>query len=103
MRRPDLVYVNGSPVTAGIPAALLRICGGVPFVCDAQDPWPESVTLSGMLNNSSAAAILGWACRVFYRMAARLVVPAPGLKSLLVDRGVRQAEVFRLLRRERRC
>ena len=87
-RKADVAYVFASPVTVGLPAIALRALRGIPFVFDIQDLWPDTVAHSGMMSHPAALALINPMCNISYRFASRIVVPAPGLKSLLVERGV---------------
>ncbi len=88
LRRPDIVYVYLSMPTLGLPALAFRLFRGAPFVIDVQDLWPDSVSLSGMLSNTTALKLLGGWCDFVYRQAAHIVVLSPGFKRILIERGV---------------
>ena len=88
IKRPDVVHVYQGAATLSLPAIILRLFFGVPFVLDVQDLWPESVLGSGMLRFRSLSAILHWWCDLTYRLAAKIVVLSPGYKQTIVQRGV---------------
>lgn len=88
VRRPDVVHVYQGPATLALPAILLRMLRGVPFVLDVQDLWPESVTSSGMLAVPGATSLLNRWCDLAHRLAAKIVVLSPGYQKSLVARGV---------------
>ena len=85
--KPDVVYVYHSPATLGLPAAVLKAFTGARVVSDILDLWPETVMTSGMWTPRLLRAPLEWLCQAAYRTADAIVVPAPGLKRLLVERG----------------
>ena len=85
--RPDVIYVYHSPVTLAIPAAVLKLFKGASVVSDILDLWPETVLTSGMWKPRLLRTPLEWLCKAAYRTADAIVVPAPGLKRLLVERG----------------
>jgi glycosyltransferase involved in cell wall biosynthesis len=85
--RPDVTYVFHSPATLAIPAAALKLLKRTRVVSDIQDLWPDTVLTSGMGNPRLLRAPLEWLCKTAYRTADDIVVPAPGLKRLLVERG----------------
>lgn len=94
IKNADVVYVYGSPATAGIPAQIWRQLLGVPYVVHVQDLWPESVTDSGMLgggavNRTIHSVLKPWLKRL-YGNAAGLIAISPGMKQLLIDRGNKQ-------------
>jgi glycosyltransferase involved in cell wall biosynthesis len=85
--RPDVVYVYHSPATLGIPAGVIKLFKGARIVSDILDLWPDTVLTSGMWDPGPLRAPLDWLCKAAYRTADAIVVPAPGLKRLLVGRG----------------
>jgi colanic acid biosynthesis glycosyl transferase WcaI len=93
VRRPDVVYACHPPGTIGLPAIVLRLLRGCPFVYDVLDLWPDSVATSGMMSSPRLNALLGRWCALVYRRAAQIVVPSPGLKRALVERGVPQEKI----------
>jgi colanic acid biosynthesis glycosyl transferase WcaI len=86
--RADVVYVYHPPATIAMPAAALKILRGMPFVLDVQDLWPDTLTATGMVNSSAVLRAVGRFCALAYRSAARIVVPSPGFRRALSDRGV---------------
>jgi glycosyltransferase involved in cell wall biosynthesis len=87
VRRPDVVHVYQGSATLALPAMILRLLRGVPYVLDVQDLWPESVTGSGMLRFPFGEALLNVWCRLTYKLAARIVVLSPGYKLAIASRG----------------
>jgi len=88
VRRPDVVHVYQGPATLALPAMLLRLLRGVPYLLDVQDLWPESVTSSGMLSLPGLTFCLNRWCDLAHRLAAKIVVLSPGYKRALTARGV---------------
>ncbi len=93
VRRPDVVHVYQGPATLALPALLLRLLLGVPYVLDIQDMWPDSVLSSGMLKFRSARGVLNFWCNLTYRLAKKITVLSPGYKNLLVERGVPASKI----------
>lgn len=91
VRDADVVYVYGTPATAGIPAQVWKKIFGIPYVVHVQDLWPESVTDSKMLGEGllsrTAAKVLNIWLKRFYGNAAALIAICPGMKRVLEDRG----------------
>ena len=85
--RPEVIYVYHSPATLGLPAGVLKWFKGARVVSDILDLWPDTVLSSGMWNPRLLRAPLEWLCTAAYGTADAIVVPAPGLKRLLVERG----------------
>lgn len=93
VRRPDVVHVYQGPATLALPAIVLRLLRGVPYVLDVQDLWPESVTSSGMLKIPLLTTALTKWCDLAHRMARKIVVPSPGFKEKLLSQGVSAAKI----------
>jgi glycosyltransferase involved in cell wall biosynthesis len=88
VKRPDVVHVYQGPATLALPAIILLLLRGVPFVLDVQDLWPESVTSSGMLRSPFLQSVLNRWCALVHRLASRIVVLSPGYRQVLTERGV---------------
>lgn len=88
VKKPDVVHVYQGPATIVLPAIVLKLLFGVPYVLDVQDMWPESVLGSGMLRFRSLASILHFWCDLTYHLAAKIVVLSPGYKQAIMQRGV---------------
>lgn len=97
----DVVYVYGTPMTAVLPAVALRIGKSIPFVIHVQDLWPESVLDSGMVGSNFIKrvlnALLTIALKPIYHMAHHIIVISPGMKDVLVRRGVNAEKISVLL------
>jgi glycosyltransferase involved in cell wall biosynthesis len=88
----DVVWIYNSPITIGLPSALLQVAGHVPTILHVQDLWPDSVIASGLLMSSRARrvaerVITTWAA-LTYRLATTIAVISPGMSDLLITRGV---------------
>jgi glycosyltransferase involved in cell wall biosynthesis len=92
VRRADVGFVYHPPPTVGLPAIVLRLLRGIPFVYHIADMWPESVVESGFVASPRARRIaerlIGAWCNVVYERAAAITVLSNGFKRLLVERGV---------------
>lgn len=97
-RKPDVVYVYHPPATVGLPALLWKKLRGVPFVFHVQDLWPESVVESGMAGagrlNSILERAIGWWCHRIYSSASSVVTLSPGMRRMLIERGVPSEKVI---------
>lgn len=87
-RRPDVIYVYHPPATAALPAMVTKLLRGVPYVYDIQDLWPDSLTATGMMRNSTLLGVIGCGLKVIYREAAHIVALSEGFRSHLITRGV---------------
>jgi glycosyltransferase involved in cell wall biosynthesis len=68
-----LVY-QLSPITIAIPAIVIKALRKRDVLLWVQDIWPESVTATGALKNSSVLAILRWLVRMIYRRSTIIAV-----------------------------
>lgn len=90
LRSADVVLVYSSPATAAMSAMRARR-RGTPYVLLIQDVWPDSIFASGFLPGLAgrfARRLVNRFVDAAYRGAARIVVTSPGMRDLLVDRGV---------------
>ncbi|MFA4915067.1 MAG: glycosyltransferase family 4 protein [Syntrophales bacterium] len=87
IRRPDVIYVYNL-VTLGPAAFLLRLIFRSKVIVDVTDLWPESVMNSGMVRNRQMIDFLNKFCDQVYQSADRLIVVSPGVKKVLIARGV---------------
>lgn len=92
LARADVVLVYGTPATAAAAAMAARAIDGTPFVLLVQDVWPDSIYATGFLAGDSARqvtdATVGRFVERSYRMASAVVGISPGMRDLLVSRGV---------------
>lgn len=86
--RPDVVYVYTPPMTAALAPVALRLFRKVPFLCDVQDLWPDTLAATGMIGNPRLLGAIGrWTDFVLSR-AARVVVLSDGFAARLRERGI---------------
>lgn len=87
----DAWVVYSSPVTAGLPPVLSPRHHGTPVLTLVQDLWPDSVLDSGMapaLAGGPLGRALQGMCTSLYRRSSLIGVISPGMRHLLVSRGV---------------
>ena len=87
-RRSDIIYVYHPPLTVCLSAAFISMVRRVPFVVDINDLWPDTLAATGMVLNKRVLSLVGTICQWLYRRASHLVVGTPGLRKLLIARGV---------------
>lgn len=90
---PDVIYAYHPPLTTGIAAALLSGIKRAPFVLDIQDLWPDTLSVTGMIQSETLLRVVDALCRLLYRRATRITVLSPGFKRALVARGVPEHKV----------
>jgi len=86
--RVDVAYVFHVPATIGLPAIVFKLFRRVPFVFDVNDLWPEGLALTGMFDSRIGNLLVGWWCKVVYRIANRVTVVSPGFRRALLGKGV---------------
>ncbi|ANH38186.1 putative glycosyl transferase [Nocardioides dokdonensis FR1436] len=90
-RRGQVALVYSTPGTVGMAGLVLRRLLGRPFVLFIQDVWPDTVTATGMLPArfvKPSEWLLHRFCNATYRAAGHIAVISPGMKTLLLKRGV---------------
>ncbi|WP_235933835.1 glycosyltransferase family 4 protein [Agromyces humi] len=91
VRRADVVYVYGTPLTAAVPALAWRRLFGTPFVLHVQDLWPESVTGSSLVHSRAtgmAHTLLSAFARAVYASAQTTIAIAPTMLRRIESQGV---------------
>ncbi|HBR82619.1 MAG TPA: glycosyltransferase WbuB [Erythrobacter sp.] len=87
-KKPDVVYVYTPPMTAALPAVILRIFRKVPYVVDIQDLWPDTLAATGMVNSLFILKLVGYWTDFALRHAGRVIVLSDGFRQRLEQRGV---------------
>lgn len=96
-RRADAALVYSTPGTVGAAGWVLAKLFRTPFVLYIQDVWPDTVTATGMLPSRLVRPVewvLHRFCNAVYRAASHVAVISPGMKELLVARGVPEDKVL---------
>jgi glycosyltransferase involved in cell wall biosynthesis len=88
VNQADVVYVYHPPSTVSLPALMLKLLRGMPFVYDIQDLWPDTLAATGMVSSPLILQCVNLWCRLTYRFANHIVVLSPGFKNKLQERGV---------------
>lgn len=95
--RMDAWLVYSTPATVAIPALVGRAVRGVPFVILIQDLWPDTVVQSGFVEVGRGLRVMERAlsayCNHTYRKASAIAVTAPGMRDVLIQRGVPSAKL----------
>jgi colanic acid biosynthesis glycosyl transferase WcaI len=88
LSRPDVIYVYATPLTAAVPAELLRRWWDVPMVLHVQDLWPESLEATGAVLSPKALSLVSRGARYLYDRAAAVIVISRGFRTRLLESGV---------------
>lgn len=84
----DIILVSSPPLFLGASAWFLGLIKAAPFVLDLRDYWPHAAVALGQLRSRRAAAMATRFEEFLYRRAARLVVVTPGMRALMLERGI---------------
>lgn len=88
MGRPDVIFASSPPLTVGVAGWWLGLAKRRPFVLDARDLWPESLTdLGAARADSRLAKTLERVASLLYKSAARVVVTSDATKAALIRSG----------------
>ena len=91
--KADVAYVSQGPATIGWPSIIHKIFRRIPFVYNIQDLWPDTLASTGMFDSGIGYKLIDRWCKFVYRQAARIVVISPGMKTILIERGVPQEKI----------
>ncbi len=84
----DVMWVYHPPLTAGIPAWWIGLLRRVPFVYNIHDMWPEALSATGMVRDTTVQRVLNRLASWVHRRAAAVTVVTPGFMANLVAKGV---------------
>jgi glycosyltransferase involved in cell wall biosynthesis len=92
-KRADVIYAYHPPLTVGVAASLIRLLRRIPLVYDIQDMWPDTLRVTGMVNNPHLLKLINQVCNWVYCRVDRIVVLSPGFKRLLMERNVPESKI----------
>jgi glycosyltransferase involved in cell wall biosynthesis len=84
----DVFLVHHPPPSLAIPALLFNKRGHCPYVFRIADLWPEFIAGAGISNNRTLLKIVEFLMQLIYRTASHIIVPSPGFKRRLINKGV---------------
>ncbi len=88
----DVIFVFDL-ITMCIPAWLIGLMRGAPFVYNLQDMFPESLEALGISRGHMLYRAVGGFCGFLYKKAAAISVISPGFKKNLAGKGVPEEKV----------
>jgi glycosyltransferase involved in cell wall biosynthesis len=92
----DIVYTYHPPGTISFSAAFIKFFKGSKIVYDIQDLWPDTLTISGMLNSNIILNGIEIYFKIFYKYCDHIVVLSNGFKQRLVKKGVNEKKITRI-------
>ena len=93
VQRPDVILVYATPLTAALPAMLMRYLWGTRVVLHVQDLWPEAVVGTGAKASSLPIRWLERISHAIYRAATAAIVITPGYHERLAQVGVHPTRI----------
>jgi colanic acid biosynthesis glycosyl transferase WcaI len=91
--RPGVVYAYHPPITVALGAAIVRLLRRSRLVIDVQDLWPDSLSATGMVRNRLVLWMVSVLCKAAYLSAHRIVALSPGMRDLIISRGVPESKL----------
>lgn len=98
LRGVDVLWVNYSPVTVGLPLFVHKFFHHTPTLVHVLDLWPDTLSASNFAYTGSAAgrlvmAGLGRWCQRIYATADCVAYISPGVGDVLAQRGVPRSKL----------
>lgn len=87
-KKANVIYAYHPPLTVGIAAIIIKFFKRIPVVYDIQDLWPDTLNVTGMVNNSLLLNFISRICQMVYSSVDKIVVLSPGFKENLIDKKV---------------
>jgi len=95
--KPDIWLTYSSPATSALPSLIAWRREKIPSFLLIQDLWPDSVLQSEFLSSSTtkiAHRTLEKFCNWTYRRSAGIGIISPGMRAILVERGVDDEKIY---------
>ncbi len=87
-KRFDCVVVHQtSPVTVGIPAAIVSMMQRIPMYFWVLDLWPESLTAAGGIRNKFILGIFARLTQWLYRKSTKILISSKGFSKSICEKG----------------
>ena len=87
--KADIVFVQSTPPTQGVMAAIISKLKGIPFVYNLQDVFPDSLVNAGMTKKNSLMWKIGRIVENFtYKNADKIIVISQNIKENICNKGV---------------
>lgn len=87
-KRFDCILVHEtSPVTVGVPAAIVKILQRIPMYFWVLDLWPESLSAAGGINNKAILGLFNSLTRWLYKKSTKILISSKGFRSSICKKG----------------
>ena len=87
-KKANAIYAYHPPLTIGIAAIIIKFFRKIPVVYDIQDLWPDTLHVTGMVNNTILLNFISRICNLVYSAVDNIVVLSPGFKKNLINKKV---------------
>lgn len=91
--RPDIFVVHHPPPSLAITAWLFKKRNNCPYVFRMADLWPEFIDGAGVSKNKLLMKMVECFMRCVYRNTSHILVPSPGFKKRLVEKGLPENKI----------
>jgi colanic acid biosynthesis glycosyl transferase WcaI len=90
----DAIFVfQTSPITAALPALLLRRLKRAPVLMWILDLWPETLAAVGVIRNRHLLGLVGLLVRFIYRRCDRILIQSQAFRDSLLAHGARPDQI----------
>lgn len=89
----DAFLVHHPPPSLAFIAWLYSRCGKCPYIFRMADLWPEFIESAGVSTNKLLMKAVDCVMKFIYRTTAHIIVPSPGFKRRLIDKGVPEDKI----------
>lgn len=92
--KADVMFIDSTPPTQGVVAALLKKIKKIPMVYNLQDIFPDSLIHTGICKKDSVFVKIGsWMEQVTYRNSDKIIVISEDFKKNIMEKGVPQEKI----------
>jgi glycosyltransferase involved in cell wall biosynthesis len=90
----DIIFVQSTPPTQGLIAAIIKFLRKKPFIYNLQDIFPDSLLNAGMIKQKKVIWKIGKLIEsITYKSADKIVVISEDFKNILIKRGVDENKI----------
>lgn len=90
----DVLFVDSTPPTQGVVAAILKKIKKMPVVYNLQDIFPDSLVNTGICSEQSVFYKIGrWVEKVTYQNADKIIVISEDFKNNIMGKGVSEDKI----------
>ena len=91
--KPDVILAVNPPITTTFSAWLISVFKRAPLVVGIQDVWPDCLIQVNKLRNKVVIYFSRILEKIQYRIAKKIIVLSPGMRSNLENKGVKRDKI----------